>query len=61
MSEPDFHAHYHCSYCHALKAKADIVHAYGQPLCRHGNCIDRYLSLLPRQPLAAVDDLRLDI
>lgn len=38
MATPEWHAHYRCAYCHGLKAKADIVHVDGTPLCKHGQC-----------------------
>ena len=39
-SEPDWHAHYNCAYCHGLKAKADIIFVDDAPVCRHGDGIN---------------------
>ena len=43
-SEPDFHAHYRCAYCHALKAKADIIFVDDQPICRIGDCKEKFYA-----------------
>lgn len=40
--ESDFHAHYLCTWCHGLKAKADIIFVDDKPICAIGGCKDAY-------------------
>lgn len=49
MPETEWHAHYHCTWCHGLKAKADIIFSDDKPLCKHGDCRTLYeLATRPR-------------
>lgn len=49
MSEPEWQAHYRCSYCHALRPKKEIIFSDDKPLCRDTLCLDaHHLANLPR-------------
>lgn len=49
MPETEWQAHYRCTYCHGLKAKADIILVDDKPICRHGECKALFeLSTRPR-------------
>ena len=60
--EPDYHAHYSCSWCHCLRAKGDIIFCDEKPICRHGDCKERhYAKTRPHSWLAPVDDRSCDV
>lgn len=42
MGEREWNAHYRCTHCHGLKAKADIIMVDDRPICRHGTCKEAY-------------------
>lgn len=42
MDESDWHAHYNCIWCHGLKAKADIIFCDEKPVCKEGDCRDKF-------------------
>jgi len=52
---PQQHACYHCSYCHGLKAKADIIFVDDKPVCRHGDgansCLEKYREITHPRPV----------
>lgn len=46
--EPDWHAHYACTYCHALRAKAEIIWCDDKPICKEGDCKNaHYRNTMP--------------
>lgn len=50
---PEFHVHYRCFYCHAVRSKQEIIHFNNQPVCRDGDCLnhmkgDYHASLFTR-------------
>lgn len=55
---PEWPARFHCVYCYGLKAKADIIMVDDKPICRHGNCKEKYYETVrPRvRRFTAADD-----
>ena len=43
--------HYRCTWCHGLKAKADIVIIDDKPICRIGKCKEKYYETSHPRPV----------
>lgn len=53
MSESEYGAHYRCVWCHAVKAKADIIFVdENKPICGEGDCKDAYYAKTRPRPAA---------
>jgi hypothetical protein len=46
--EQEWNAHYRCTFCHAVRPKADIIHHLGQPFCADRLCKEDYHALFAR-------------
>jgi hypothetical protein len=49
------HGTYHCQWCHAVKARTDIIFVDDKPVCRHGDgpnsCKEQYYASTRPRPV----------
>lgn len=49
-SDPDEHAFERCAYCHGVKAHRDIIYCDEKPICKEGDCRDKFYEATRPRP-----------